>query len=421
MAQKKIVVVLIMVFSCLMCGSVFAMSQDEAKSFLSKNYMPFGTDAMNFTYFSGSVMMGRNEVAKAWLDAGFDINTIGQNGYTALMLSASSGNSSAVQYLLEQGSNVVLTDTAGNTALMLACQNGNVVVIKQLLQAGSDINAQNNLGYTPLITAIFGGKDDVVDLLISSGANVNLLTKKNNNALMEATTKNDMAICEKLITAGINVNVKNNQGLTPLMMAKSWGNQDLIKLLQSAGQANKKMDNNSTDMLSKSTKPILDDKSADKIRVDSIINTKIKRVQDDFDGSYMYYVKDTETASIFSLEVSTITTRFNIAYPSKQRNFVLAFSGDESLYAIDPYIRMKIDGVVWNISTSPENTSYNGDFREVKAIFAITDELYDALMKAKSDIVVRFSYNEIGGNYGKEYKIPMKIIQEMQKMYIICN
>lgn len=71
-----------------------------------------------------------------------------QAGQTALMLAVSHGRQEMVRALLECGADVNVQDDEGSTALMCASEHGRAEIVKLLLeQPGCDISIVDNVSF----------------------------------------------------------------------------------------------------------------------------------------------------------------------------------------------------------------------------------------------------------------------------------
>lgn len=152
----------------------------EAGIDVNKDYMPLH-------------LYKSDEVVKALLEAGVNINGKDQNGNTSLHLCY---NQNIAKMLIEAGANVNIKNDEGDTPLHL-CENENVV--KMLIEAGANVNIKNNEGNTPLFTWCIGHLSEFSILP---------------NFNKEYFVNRDIA--KMLIEAGTNLEEKNNNGMTLL-------------------------------------------------------------------------------------------------------------------------------------------------------------------------------------------------------------
>ncbi|KAK9970255.1 hypothetical protein ABG768_026212 [Culter alburnus] len=89
-----------------------------------------------------------------------------QAGQTALMLAVSHGRQEMVRALLECGANVNIQDDEGSTALMCASEHGRAEIVSLLLeQPGCDISVVDNDGSNALSIALEASHNDIAVLL----------------------------------------------------------------------------------------------------------------------------------------------------------------------------------------------------------------------------------------------------------------
>jgi ankyrin repeat protein len=108
---------------------------------------------------------GKPERVKQLLDAGADVNAVGESRITALMGAAAGGNPETVKLLLEHGAKVDAKGPQDMTALMAAAEAGKADAVKLLLQHGADRKLKSDKGETALDVAKKKGHQDVVALL----------------------------------------------------------------------------------------------------------------------------------------------------------------------------------------------------------------------------------------------------------------
>src|SRR5690606_17035215 len=140
-----------------------------------------------------------NELLK---DNNININTLNDQGDSALVLACMQNNLRIAQQLINAGADLQLNRLDGNSVLHYSSGCGNKEIVKLLIEKGMDINSKNNEGETPLLVAAICGHNDVSSLLIEAGANVNEKDNDQNSALHYASEKGFNEIVEQLIMAG---------------------------------------------------------------------------------------------------------------------------------------------------------------------------------------------------------------------------
>lgn len=148
--------------------------------------------------------------------------------------------------------------------------------------------------------------------------------------------------------------------------------------------------------------------------VQGVCLAKIEKQVDDFDGSYAYYVDDYWSENYDQI---FINSTFNLVFDNEDTlgspNFILSFE-KEDVYSMDSTINMRIDNNIYTWTTTYPSTRSND---KVKLVFSVLSNVYDAIMKTKKDIAVRFTYHSLTGHYKKDYIIPFKTIKDVQTMY----
>jgi len=172
---------------------------------------------------------------KATLDlllrAGLDVNQIGENGWTPLMVASFNGNEEAALLLIQAGASLRVRDKNGYAPIHWAAMNGFVKVVNVLLVKGAAVNVRNNFGWTALLHAASRGHVAVVDLLLLSRADTNIPDEEGWTPLHKAVANGHIVIVSKLITAGANVNARHRDGPTPLGLAITKSKVEIQALL----------------------------------------------------------------------------------------------------------------------------------------------------------------------------------------------
>ncbi|MCL4360949.1 ankyrin repeat domain-containing protein [Candidatus Dependentiae bacterium] len=108
----------------------------------------------------------REQFAKKLLNAGADINSLNNMGYTPLMLAVMNGNVNFVKFLLKNGANVNF-NTGRNSALTLAIRIPSIIekeLVQLLVDNGADLNVKIQ-GETPLELAKRLGRNQIAHVI----------------------------------------------------------------------------------------------------------------------------------------------------------------------------------------------------------------------------------------------------------------
>jgi ankyrin repeat protein len=217
------------------------------------------------------------EILNLLLEHGADVNTIAENGWTALHMAASQGRTRAVKMLIDKGADLDCRTgkpkgwysdgrPTGQTPLLLALRSGYLHVAQLLIDRGADVNGADETGKTALLLAagmalrvdtwaiavsgIDCGSQGVqildvglrnanrrlADCLLSHGANANARDEDGATPLHHAARNGDEAIAELLLAHGSQINAADDEGTTPLHEAARVSN-GMVALLLSHGAA----------------------------------------------------------------------------------------------------------------------------------------------------------------------------------------
>ena len=196
------------------------------------------TDNHGMTPLISAAGRGHLTTVQALLSApGIDINANSLIAATALHMAARLGKDEVVKALINKGANINITDNAGVTPLMSAAGRGHLTTVQTLLSVpGIDINAKSFIGKTALHMAADYGKDEVVKTLINRGANINITDNDGLTPLMSATLLGHLTTVQALLSApGIDINAKSLIGKTALQTAADYGKYEFVKALINKG------------------------------------------------------------------------------------------------------------------------------------------------------------------------------------------
>ena len=126
----------------------------------ASDYVPFSATPLLCAIERGNV-----EVAKFFIENGFNLDDQDYLGRSPLILAASEEKFEIVESLIESGADVDLRDHLGQTALMKSIACGNIVIFKKLLEAGARIAGKDNFGYNSLEFAVVHEFKEAVSIL----------------------------------------------------------------------------------------------------------------------------------------------------------------------------------------------------------------------------------------------------------------
>ena len=167
-----------------------------------------------------------------------DINEKAENGRTPLIIAAINGDVDIAKVLVKNGADVNLKKSgSGSFPLMAAACNNQLSMVKYLVKQKANVSAVNSKGFTALMSAASADCLSVVKYLIKNKevvADINHQSEKGNTALALAALKGNEDIMKLLITAGADVNITNKKGEDALAIVKKLSKR-LTNILKKAG------------------------------------------------------------------------------------------------------------------------------------------------------------------------------------------
>ena len=157
--------------------------------------------------------LGQNDMLRALLSSGADVNMTKVDHYTPLMAACENGHKSC------EGANVNACAVNGNSAAILTAANGSAECLDLLIQAGADVNQMTNQQMTALQCAVMAGNKQCVKLLAQTDADINTVGPRGWTPLMQAIVKNHPECASVLLQKGADVNYVNHQGVSVLSVA----------------------------------------------------------------------------------------------------------------------------------------------------------------------------------------------------------
>ncbi|MFA5075051.1 MAG: ankyrin repeat domain-containing protein [Candidatus Babeliales bacterium] len=151
--------------------------------------------------------------------------------------SAKEGNLNLLKMLLLHGVDINTVDNEGETALHWAAAKGKFNIASFLVQNGANTAIQDLAGYTPLIRAISKNKISLANFLLDfcDAACINIKNEVEDTALLWAIVKNAVDLTEKLLKKGAKIDIYNVFANSPKSNALRKNNEKMIRLLKKWG------------------------------------------------------------------------------------------------------------------------------------------------------------------------------------------
>src|SRR5438105_1678885 len=130
----------------------------------------------------------------------------------------------------------VAADQDAGTKFAVAIEDHDVDAVKALLQSGLSTETPIDYGehsITPLIKAAWDGDEEIVKALLAAGAKVNAKAGDTGETALINAGKADAV--QALVDLKADVNAKTKDGDTPLKVAMKGDQDDIAKILKTAG------------------------------------------------------------------------------------------------------------------------------------------------------------------------------------------
>ena len=167
---------------------------------------------------------GYEEIVKALIAAGADVNAKNEYGRTALFQAACKKDRVKIAYLLVKAGADVNTVNGGRSALSMAASYSHIGVMKALVMGKVDIDKPDD-GLTPLFYAIRDNREKSVRFLLKHGADI-----KNCKKVMSIA--HSVEVANALLKAGADINEDNG---APLTNSIYYGHPELFEFLIKSG------------------------------------------------------------------------------------------------------------------------------------------------------------------------------------------
>ena len=154
-----------------------------------------------------------------FVNAGMDVNTPNERGWTPLMVALFEGQEEVALFLIKHGADPFFSDTTGYSPIHWAAFHGYVSVIRELAQRRVNLDAKTNFGWTPLLQASARGFAPAADTLLQLGAHVEIADEEGWTALHKACANGYKAVVDILIRHQAPLDQQHSDGRTALHIA----------------------------------------------------------------------------------------------------------------------------------------------------------------------------------------------------------
>lgn len=180
------------------------------------------------------------EVAKVLLEAGADLQVMGERGKSLLAAEVAREDPGMVRFLLEHGADPNAYDHGYDNPLARAVrvqEEDTALEIARLLVAyGGNVNGKPLRGDedgTLLLSAIYRGREKLAQFLIEAGAELEVGNgyRSDRKPLHQAALEGMAHTARALLAHGARVNARDQYGATPLYLAAEANHAEIVSLL----------------------------------------------------------------------------------------------------------------------------------------------------------------------------------------------
>jgi len=171
------------------------------------------------------------QIVSLLLTNGAEVNAVGSEGRTPLLLAATCGSLPIAEVLLQHKADIHARSALGKTPLHQAATFGDDRLVELLLANGAVIEAKDNDGFTPLRDAASVGNSKSLKSLLAHGGVVSVRDRYEATPLHWAAMTTNVAAVALLLDAGAGINALDLARRTPLHQAADTGREDVVQLL----------------------------------------------------------------------------------------------------------------------------------------------------------------------------------------------
>ena len=167
----------------------------------------------------------------------FDVNTVDNDGRTALHHSASNGSYELVTYFAGMGTNIHVKDNNGMNCLHMAAFSGNLHLCKTLIdQQNFDVHMVDNDGRTALHHSVRSGSNELVKYFADTETSIYCKTNFGQNSLHIAAQNGHLNLCKTLLSNyKFDIHLTDNYGWAAIHYSARNGSYELVKYFSDMG------------------------------------------------------------------------------------------------------------------------------------------------------------------------------------------
>ncbi|XP_053555114.1 26S proteasome non-ATPase regulatory subunit 10 isoform X1 [Bombina bombina] len=153
-------------------------------------------------------------------------------GWTPLHIAASAGRDDIVKALIEKGAQVNASNQIGCTPLHYAASKNKQEITLMLLENGASPDATDKFHSTPLHRAASKGNFKIIQILLLHKASTNIQDSEGNTALHLACDEERIEEAKFLVENGASIYIENTEEKTPLQIARGGFGAVLRRLVE---------------------------------------------------------------------------------------------------------------------------------------------------------------------------------------------
>jgi uncharacterized protein len=185
--------------------------------------------------FFARISRGDMSAVVLFVNAGMDIDTPNEQGWTPLMVALFEGREDVALFLIKKGANVNFSDRSGYRPVHWAAFKAYTTVINEIVARNGDVNAETDYGWTALLQAASLGHVATVEALLRHGARPNAKDKEGAAAIHKAASNDHADLTRALVRGGAARDLEGADRSTALHIAARLGHDDTVEALLEIG------------------------------------------------------------------------------------------------------------------------------------------------------------------------------------------